>query len=116
MGAIQPKGVFMGLDFTDIKDHEGAALYILHTGNTLENERLQRLADEIAKTAPHQVVLLDVSTPNGEKVRDFYDIMPGQLPAVLIVRDDDSLAHHWFGSEIPTSGGDIAYRLQQTSA
>lgn len=106
----------MGLDFTGIKDSEGAALYILHTGNTLENERLQRLAAEVKKSAPHQVIFLDVSSVDGEKVRDFYDIMPNQLPAALIVRDDDSLAHHWYGSEIPLSGSDIAYRLRQTSA
>lgn len=105
----------MGLDFTNIKDSEGAALYILHTGNTIEGERLERLATEIKQDAPHQVVMLDVSTPDGEKVRDFYDITPSQLPAILIVRDDDSLAYQWFGSEIPTSGSDIAYRLRQTS-
>ncbi|MGB4758442.1 MAG: hypothetical protein WBP26_00100 [Candidatus Saccharimonadales bacterium] len=105
----------MGLDFTNIKDGEGAALYILHAGNTLENERLQRLADEVQKNAPHQVVMLDVSTADGEKVRDFYDIMPEQLPAMLVVRDDDSLAYQWHGNEIPTSGSDIAYRLRQTS-
>ncbi len=105
----------MGLDFTSIKDTEGAALYILHTGNTLENERLQRLAAEVQEQTQHQVVTLDVSTPDGEKVRDFYDITPGQLPAVLIVRDDDSLVYQWHGSEIPTSGSDIAYRLRQTN-
>ena len=106
----------MGLDFTNIADNDGAALYILHTRNTRETERFERLAADIAKQTQHQVVLLDVNTQDGEKVRDFYDIMPEQLPAALVIRDDDSIAHQWFGEYIPTSASDIVYHLRQTSA
>lgn len=105
----------MGLDFTSIPDSEGAALYILHTGNTRELGRFQRLADDVAKETTHQVALIDVNSAEGENVRDFYDIMPEQLPAALIIRDDDSIAHQWLGEYIPTSASDIVYHLRQTS-
>jgi hypothetical protein len=104
----------MGLDFTDIPDREGAALYILHTGNTLELQKFQHLADEIATSDGHQAILVDVNTPDGEKIRDFYDIMPEQLPVVMVVKDDDSIAAQWAGSEIPASDV-ITYQLRQIS-
>ncbi len=106
----------MGLDFTNIADNDGAALYILHTRNTRETERFERLAADISKETRHQVVLLDVDTQDGEQVRDFYDITHDQLPAVLIVRDDDSIAYQWLGEYIPTSANDIIYQLRQISA
>lgn len=105
----------MGLDFTNIPDHEGAALYILHTANSREVENFQRLAAEITTQSSHQVILLDVKTADGEKVRDFYDITPDQLPAALVIRDDDSIAHQWLGQYIPTTASDIIYHLRQTS-
>lgn len=104
----------MGLDFTSIPDHEGAALYILHTRSSREIERLERLVGDVAKETTHQAVLIDIKTPDGEKVRDFYDLPIEQLPVALIVRDDDSLAQHWYGDYIPTAK-DIAYHLRQTS-
>jgi hypothetical protein len=105
----------MGLDFTSIGDKTGAALYFIHTPNTLEIESLTRLAEDIRQQTPHQVVLIDVNTPDGENIRDFYDIMPEQLPVALIVRDDDSVAQMWSGEEIPTTASDIAFQLDQTS-
>ena len=107
----------MGLDFTSIPDRHGAALYILHTSSTLELQNFERLADDIRKANGHsrQVVILDAKTPDGEKVRDFYDIMPEQLPAVFIVRDDDSLAQLWLATQAPTAS-DIAYQLNQISS
>ena len=104
----------MGLDFTSIPDRDGAALYILHTGNTLEIQNFQHLADEIATTDNHQVILVDISTPDGEKIRDFYDITPEQLPVAMIVNDDDSIATQWAGQAIPAADV-IAFQLRQIS-
>lgn len=105
----------MGLDFTSIPDREGAALYVLHTGNTVDLQRLTRLTDEVAAATNHQIVLIGVNTPDGEKIRDFYDLDAGMLPIVMIVQDNDSIAMQWSGSSIPTSGSDIAYQLNRIS-
>lgn len=106
----------MGLDFTSIPDREGAAFYILHTGNMLELQKFEHLLGEIrTMDNDHQVMLIDVNTPDGEQVRDFYDIMPEQLPVAFIIQDDDSLAAQWPGPEIPTADV-IVYQLRQISA
>lgn len=105
----------MGLDFTNIPDREGAACYVLSHGTVRELAQFERIAQDIAKNCSHQMHILDVKTVNGEKVRDFYDIMPEQLPAILIIRDDDSLANLWVGTEIP-SADIIAHALNQITA
>lgn len=105
----------MGLDFTTIADHHGAALYILTGGSMFDKQKFERMSQEITKHTSHQVVLLDVKTPDGEKIRDFYDIMPERLPVVLVVRDDDSLAHMWSSTEIP-SPDVISHHLKQISS
>ena len=106
----------MGLDFTDIPDRDGAALYILHTGNSVELDRLTRLKQAIEAQDNHQVVLIDVNSPDGEKVRDFYDIEAGVLPVAFIIADDDSIIFRWDNNAIPTSAGDITYQLGRASA
>ncbi len=106
----------MGLDFTNIPDREGAALYIVHTGNSVELDRLEQLKRDIEAQDDHQVVLIDVNTPDGEKVRDFYDIDAGSLPVALIVADDDSIVFRWDNTAIPTAAGDVAYQLDRASA
>lgn len=106
----------MGLDFTSIPDRTGAALYVLHTGNSVELDRLERLKHDIETQDSHQVVLIDINTPDGEKVRDFYDLDAGQLPTALIIGDDDGIAFRWDGSAIPTAAGDIVYQLNRASA
>lgn len=105
----------MGLDFTNIADGAGAALYVLYAGGQQDLRTYTRLQEDLAKETSHQCVLLDVKTPDGEKVRDFYDIFPEQLPALFIVRDDDSIARMWSGSEIPSNVSDIAFHLRQIS-
>ncbi len=105
----------MGLEFTSIVDREGAACYMLHRGTVSDSRMFERLRQEISKNTDHQVVVVDARTTDGERIRDFYDIMPEQLPVVLIIRDDDSVAQLWSGSEIP--GADmIAYQLKQISS
>jgi hypothetical protein len=106
----------MGLDFTSIPDREGAALYILHTGNTLDLERLTRLQAEIANEANHQIVLVDVNTADGEQIRAFYAIELESLPVLMIIGDDDSILYQWDSSSIPNNGSDIAYQLNQIAS
>jgi hypothetical protein len=105
----------MGLDFTSIPDREGVALYMLHTGNTFELQRLTRLEDEITTATDHQVVLIDVNSSDGEQIRSFYSLDLEQLPTLLVIQDDDSIAYQWSGDAIPSSGTDIAYQLNQIS-
>lgn len=104
----------MGLESTNIKDSEGAALYILHTGSVLAGRQLEHMASEIQQRTGHQVHMLDVHAQDGEKVRDFYDINVSDLPVVLIVRDDDTLTNIWKHNEIPTTDV-IAHALRQVS-
>ncbi len=105
----------MGLDFTHIADKQGAALYVLYAGGQQDLQTFTRLKEEINKQTTHQVALLDVTTPDGENVRDFYDIMPEQLPAVFIVKDDDSIAQMWSSTDIPSNSSDIVFHLRQIS-
>ncbi len=104
----------MGLDFTSISDNEGAALYVLSNASMMETRKFERLKSEIAQHCPHQVVVLNVRTPDGEKVRDFYDIMPETLPVAMIVKDDDSIAQQWSKDYIPAADV-IAHHLRQIS-
>lgn len=104
----------MALDFTDVHDHAGAALYVLHTGNGADAHRFERMKADIEAAGPFQCVVMDAHTPNGEKIRDFYDFTPTQLPVAFIVRDDDSIHTQWSGNaEIPTNPSDIVFHLRQ---
>lgn len=105
----------MGLESTDIRDGEGAALYILHTGSILTLQGLERLVEEISRQVSHQIKLLDVNSEDGEKVRDFYDITESSLPVAFIVRDDDTLTSIWTSEQIPDANT-IAFQLRETSA
>lgn len=105
----------MGLDFTKITDNAGAALHVLYGGGQQDTQTFTRLKESIEQQSGHQVVLLDINTPDGEKVRDFYDILPEQMPAAFIVRDDDSLVQLWTGMDIPSYENEIVYQLKQTS-
>jgi pantothenate kinase len=105
----------MGLDFTNIKDRSGVALYILHNSNTVELARLESLAEEVQKLCDHQIAIIDIKTPNGEQIRDFYDVLPEQLPVVLCIRDDDTIAQMWSGHSIPAADV-IAFTLKQESS
>jgi hypothetical protein len=103
----------MGLEQTQIKDRSGPALYILYDGREQQKIQLMHFADEVNKSAHHQVVLLSVKDQDGEKVRDFYDFGHEKLPVVFIVQDDDQLAHIWHGID-GLNASDVAYQLNQT--
>lgn len=94
----------MGLDFTNIKDSDGAEIYILHHPSFTETRQFEQLQKDIAASRPNdQVVLLDVNGAQGEQVRDFYDIMPETLPIVMVIADDDSILYQWSGDAIPAA-------------
>jgi hypothetical protein len=61
----------MGLDFTNIPDHTGAALYILHNRNSVETAKFARLAAAVQAVTSHQVVLVEATEPDGVKICDF---------------------------------------------
>lgn len=102
----------MGLEFTDIPDREGAAIYYIHHGSHSDETFTERLRRDIQDRLPDsQVVSVSVRTPDGEKIRDFYDILPERLPALLIVRDDDSLAGIYGATDMPPTD-QLAYMLR----
>lgn len=106
----------MSLSFTDIPDHQGPAVYMLHDGTITQQRALERLQQDLKTLVPdRQVVILSVRERNGEAVRDFYDITHAHLPYVMIIRDDDQLAHSWPGPHVPTAEH-VAYTLKTESA
>lgn len=99
----------MALEFTDIPDRNGAAVYLLSNGqHTMENE-LRTLGEEIDRLTPHdtQVVLLDSSRGDGIRVKEFYSITT--TPTAMIILDDDTVPYQWTGS-LPQAD-QIAYHL-----
>lgn len=103
----------MGLDFTSIKDNDGAAVYIIYNPSLSEARRFEEFKKEVLGSQPNaQVVLLDITSGDAEQVRDFYDIDPESLPAVLVIADDDTLQYQWYGAEIPAVDV-VCYHLSQ---
>jgi len=106
----------MGLDFTRISDKPGAAMYILYSGNSVELREYEKIKADVEALGDYQLVIIDVRTPDGENVRDFYDFLPEQLPVAFIIRDDDSIASQWIGQDqFPKNANDIIYYLRQIS-
>lgn len=94
----------MGLDFTNIPDGEGAAVYVLHYPTFTDTKRFEELKKDVLSSSPgSQIVLLDVNGAQGEQVRDFYDITPESLPTVMLIADDDSIIYQWSGDAIPAA-------------
>lgn len=89
----------MALDFSDIKDEKGAAVYLLHSGHGSERRLMDRFAERLKETTKSQVILLSVKERDGARVAEFYGLR--DFPAILIVRDNDEIAHSWFGQHLP---------------
>jgi hypothetical protein len=87
----------MGLDFTNIKDTEGAAVYVIHNGTTQSQATMERLVTEIKAGTNKQVLLFSARDGNGAKIINFYQLTGSEF--VIIVRDDDQLHHVWSGGE-----------------
>lgn len=92
----------MGLDFTDIPDRQGPAIYIV--GATMLESQLQPWRDRLAAILPpeSQVIYVDINSSNGAKISEFYEIEPEKLPAIMIVMDDDTIYKSWFGPDLPS--------------
>lgn len=106
----------MPLENTSIPDREGAALYAVSSHDTATYQKLERLCSEVQAHCSNQTMLLEPKSPDAQKLCDFYDVLPEQLPVAMIVRDDDTLIELWYGEQIPTNGSDVAFRLSQISA
>lgn len=105
----------MALDFIPGSSERSVATYILTTGTHSETEQLNRLIGEITGEAPdYQVMLIDVKSPEGERLRNFYTITPASLPVMMIIAADDSIIQSWEGQSIP-SASDIVYHLRSAS-
>lgn len=91
----------MALEFTDIPDREGPAVYLL--GNTMIEDRLKPLGEQIDKLTPDesQIVYLDVDGADGAKVAEFYGFARESLPVIMIVQDDDTIYKSWQGQDLP---------------
>lgn len=94
----------MTLSFTAIPDRTGLAVYCLYDGTATQQRSVQRLVNALTSMLPrHQILILSAKDPNGEKIRDFYDLHVGTFPHVLLVKDNDELASFWSGSEVPSA-------------
>lgn len=101
----------MALEFTNIPDRTGAAVYLLGDGTTHTDRQLTLLGQDIDKITPDetQVVLLDPKSGDGLRIKEFYSIM--HFPCVMIVQDDDTVPYSW-NVTLP-SADDVSYHLGQ---
>jgi hypothetical protein len=87
----------MALDFTQIKDQPGSAIFLLHDGSEQDAGAMQRLAQDIASKTQKQIILLSSDETIGHSIIDFYQLKGSHF--ILIVRDDDQLHHVWSDGE-----------------
>ena len=100
----------MGLDFTNIKDHPGSAIYFIHDGTERSKNTYQRLLDDTSSKTRKQLVLMSSRDKVGAEILRFYGLKGSEF--ILIVRDDDQLHHSWgFGDMLNVS--EIAYIAEQ---
>lgn len=101
----------MALEFTNIPDRTGAAVYLLGNGQHSTDNELRRIGEEIDQLTPveTQVVLLDINRGDGMKIKEFYAITT--TPTVMIVLDDDTVPYQWSGT-LPRTD-QITYHLSQ---
>ncbi|MCA9331252.1 hypothetical protein KC957_04315 [Candidatus Saccharibacteria bacterium] len=106
----------MALEFTNIPDREGPAVYLL--GAAPQLDQLTQLGQQIDAATPDetQVVLLDIDSGDGAQVAEFYGFMREQLPAIAIVQDDDTLYQTWLGIDLPAADVIAHYLNQITGA
>ncbi len=103
----------MGLEFTNIPDRSGPAVYIIGDGSSMSEARLRQFGEEVDALTPDetQVVYLDPRSGDGLKIKEFYSLQA--LPCVLIVMDDDTIYHSW-EVQIPTAD-QVSYTLSQVT-
>jgi hypothetical protein len=106
----------MGLDFTSIKDKSGAAVYIVHDGSVSQQRQCDKLAAELNEHTPkHQVLVISIKSHDGEQIANFYSLDRMSFPHALVVRDNDELAHHWYGHNGIPRAAELAFTLRSVS-
>jgi len=103
----------MGLEFTNIPDRTGPAVYIFGDGTTQTEQRLIAYGQEIDGLTPDetQVVFLDPQRGDGLRVKEFYGLT--SFPSVLIVMDDDTINQLW-SVQLPPAD-QVSYALSQVN-
>lgn len=94
----------MGLDFTSIKDAEGATVYLIHDGKVTQRRELEKITAFLqGRTPPVQAVLLSAHEADGRRICEFYGLRSDSFPHIIVVRDNDQLLQHWSGLQLPTA-------------
>ena len=101
----------MALEFTNIPDRTGPAVYLVGDGSGEQHRQLEDLGAAIDAATPEetQVVYLDSTNGDGLNVKEFYALM--DFPTVMIVMDDDTLYQSWT-NDLPQPD-QVAYYLSQ---
>lgn len=102
----------MGLDFTNIPDREGVALYIIHDGSVQEGKHWKEFVDHIQPMTHAQIVVMSARDTDAQKIHEFYGLDQVEIPVLLAIRDDDEIAYKWGGANVP-SAEEIAHLLEQ---
>jgi hypothetical protein len=100
----------MGLDFTRIKDHHGAAIILIDDGNDDTRARFDTLQQDLATKTKKQLVRLSSKDSDARQIIQFYQLKGTYF--VLLVRDDDQLHHVWSDGE-RFDASQIAYSAEQ---
>lgn len=103
----------MALEFTNIPDRTGPAVYILSDAGVREEIELTKFGMDIDNATPDetQVVFLNVQKGDGLAIKEFYAVTV--FPTVLIVQDDDTIIQGWYG-QVPQLEQVVYYLGQAT--
>lgn len=101
----------MALEFTNIPDRVGPAIYLLGNGNMTLDTQLKELGEKIDQATPDetQVVLLDINRGDGIRVKEFYGV--SVIPTIMIVMDDDTIPYQW--TDTLPQPQEVSYQLSQ---
>lgn len=102
----------MALEFTNIPDRTGPAVYIFGDGTSQTETQLLDFARRVDDLTPDetQVVYLDPARGDGLAVKEFYGIT--SVPYIMIVMDDDTIPYSWQSMPQPD---EVSYALSQIS-
>lgn len=101
----------MALEFTNIPDRTGPAVYVFGDGTSQTDQILKQFGEKVDELTPEetQVAYLDPSRGDGRATAEFYGLI--QFPCVMIVMDDDTVPQQW-SLTIPRPD-EVSYALGQ---